>query len=617
MQNLFKKIQDDKIYRRIATLVMLVGLSLVVTAITLALSSAKLNLELYESYLNSLSLIVMNLLPILILMSIIYVISNRLWLSFSITSLLFVALGIVNKLKLTYRDDPLVFLDFKLAGESIEMASRYDISISFRWISVILGLIVLSFILKKFFDFKMESKKFRIGTAMSLIVISTFIFTGFYFDRDLYDSIGDQTVINKFIESDIYQSKGFVYPLVYSIESSIQRPFEGYEKEKAKEDLDKYTYSDIDEDKKVNVVSIMLEAYNDFSKFESIETSPETYEYFHKLQDESLSGRIVTNVFAGGTINTERGFLTGYHNHRAYNELTNSFAWYFKEQGYKTEAMHPITGSFYNRRNVNEYLGFDNFDYYENKYEAVQETPLMDMKFFDFIIEGYEASIAEDKPYFHFSVTYQNHGPYSDTKYDEEEYLIKKPEYNESDYNIANNYLRGIHETNLALEKLVDTFEASDEPVVLVLFGDHNPWLGTDNSAYKMMDIDMDLGSVEGFENYYETPYIIWGNSAAKEVLDKDFSEEGPTISTNYLMPELFDYIGWKGNEYMQYISNLKEEIPVNHENYFKIKDEFIESEKLPKDLEEKWNDFRHVEYYTINNFSREKETNQGGKDEK
>lgn len=610
MQKIFKKIQDNKVYRRVAIALILLGLSLAVTGITLALSSAKLNPELYESYLNSLSLIVMNLLPILLLMSIIYVISNRLWLSFSITSLLFVVLGIVNKLKLTYRDDPLVFLDFKLAGESIQMASRYDISISFNWIAIIVGLIVFSFILKKFFDFKIESKKIRMGATMGLIVIGVFISSGFYFDQDLYKSIGDEDVINGFIESEIYQSKGFVYPLVYSIESSISRPFEGYEKEQAKENLNNYTYSDIDEDKKVNVVSIMLEAYNDFSKFESVEVSPETYEYFHKLQDESLSGRIVTNVFAGGTINTERGFLTGYHHHPQYNELTNSFAWYFKEQGYNTEAMHPITGSFYNRRNSNEYIGFDNFDYYENKYEAVQEEPLMDMKFFDFIIEGYKESVAEDKAYFHFSVTYQNHGPYSDTKYDEEEFLIKKPEYNESDYNIANNYLRGIHGTNLALEKLVDTFEESDEPVVLVLFGDHNPWLGTDNSAYKMMDIDMDMGTVEGFENYYETPYIIWGNSAAKEVLGKDFTEEGPTISPNYLMAELFDYVGWEGNEYMQYISNLKEEIPVNNETYFKTQDEFIKADELPEDIEEIWNDFRHTEYYTKTNFSREKETN-------
>ena len=609
MKDVFQKIEDNKTYKGLAIGLIILGLSAAITAITFALSSAVMDPELYGSYLNSASLIMMNLLPVLLFMTIVYVISNKIWLSFSLTSLVFVSLGIVNKLKLTYRDDPLVFLDFKLAGESLQMAGRYDISLSFRWIGVILVLIAFAFVLKKFFDLKINSKRIRMTSLAALIVLSTFIFTGFYFDKDIYDSIGDGEVSNMLIETERYQSKGFVYPLVYSIESSRQRPFEGYDPEKAKKDLDQYSYSDIDEDEKLNVVSIMLEAYNDFSKFESIELNPETYDYFHKLEEESYSGRTMTNVFAGGTINTERAFLTGYHHHPLYNEKTNSFVWYFKEQGYYTEATHPITGSFYNRRNSNEYIGFDNFDYYENKYQYVQEQPLMDMSFFDFIIEGYEDSVKKGVPYFHFSVTYQNHGPYSDKLIDEDEFLIKKPGYSTADYNIANNYLRGIRDTNLALEKLVDTFEASDEPVVMVLFGDHNPWLGTDNSAYNMMDINMDMGTVEGFENYYETPYIIWANEKAKRVLGKDFKGEGPVISPNHLMGELFQYIGWEGNEYMQYTNNLKEQLPVNHEAYFKTGGKYIPSNRLPEEIEEKWIDFRHVEHYTKTKFSSEVNT--------
>src|SRR5699024_6977937 len=223
------------------------------------------------------------------------------------------------------------------------------------------------------------------------------------------------------------------------------------------------------------------------------ELNEDIYEYFHELQEESISGRLLTNVFAGGTINTERGFLTGYHNHPRYKGLTNSFVWYMHEQGYKTEAMHPITGSCYDRRNGNEYIGFENFDYYENKYEAIQEEPLMDMAFFEYIIQGYEDSISKERPYFHYTITYQNHGPYSDKKARENEYLNRKPEYGESDYNIVNNYLYGIYETTQALEKLVNHFKESEEPVVLVLFGDHNPWLGKDNSCYNMLNIDMDL----------------------------------------------------------------------------------------------------------------------------
>src|SRR5690606_28025931 len=94
---------------------------------------------------------------------------------------------------------------------------------------------------------------------------------------------------------------------------------------------------------------------------------------FHEIKREAIHGWLVTNIFAADTIKTEREFLTGYSSHPRYLKNTNSFVWYFREQGYRTEAMHPIYGWFYNRRNVNEYLGFNSFHYYENKYKEIQE----------------------------------------------------------------------------------------------------------------------------------------------------------------------------------------------------------------------------------------------------
>lgn len=603
LDTLTSRIEENKTYKAIIIGIIILGLSGIIMAITFGLSSATLNLSLYKSYLLSPLLMTMNLIPILMVMVLIYLISNRLWLGYSITALLFVVMGIINKIKLTYRDDPFVFMDLKLAGESIEMAGRYDVSLSFKWITVLLGLVVIGVIVKIFMDFKINSQRTRIVSLLIISLISIVIFNVFYFDSKVYAKVGDDTKINKWIESQRFQSKGFVYPFLYSVKDVKERVPEGYDKEKAEEALRQYTYKDIEEDKKVNLVTVMLEAYNDFSKFEGVELNEDIYEFLHKLEEESISGKLITNVFAGGTIDTERGFLTGYHHHPKYREKTNSHVWYMQEQGYKTEAMHPITGSFYNRRNGNEYIGFENFDYYENKYEAVQEDYLMDMRFFDFVIEGFEDSISEGRPYFNYALTYQNHGPYSDERFREEEYLKKKPEYNESDYNIVNNYLAGIYSTNHALEKLVNYFSNSQEPVVLVLFGDHNPWLGKDNSCYHMLDINIDLATVDGFNNYYETPYIIWGNEAAKETLGKNFQGDGQTVSPNHLMTETFEYIGWEGNEYMQYISNLKKELPVNHILYFKEEGKIIPSGETSPHIKGLWKDFIDVEYYMKTNF--------------
>lgn len=575
--------------------------SFFIMSVTFIFASAHFNIPMFKSYYNSKALLFMNIFPILIFMTFIYIISNRLWLSFGLSNLLFVTLSIVNRFKLTFRDDPFTFIDITLVSESFAMAKRYKIRFTPNMIILIIGLIVITILIKIFFDYRIESKKIRISALIGLCLINLFVFSTFYFDTNIYNELGDKSLINIWSKPQQFQSKGFVYPFIYSIKDAKDTKLEGYDEKKAIEDLYKYEYYDIPEDKKVNIIAIMLEAYNDFSKFDTIEISPEVYKNFHEIKDESISGNLITNIFAGDTIKTEREFLTGYNSHPRYLKNTNSFVWYFREQGYRTEAMHPIYGWFYNRRNVNEYLGFHSFDYYENKYKNIRETFFKDMEFFDFIIEGYEKSKGDNTPYFNFTVTYQNHGPYSSEKYTDKEYLIKKSHYDEATYNIINNYLKGISETDKAIRKLFDYFRNEEEPVIIVLFGDHNPWLGEGASGYKMMDINIDLATVEGFINYYETPYLIWANDSAKEVFDKSFIGEGNTISPQFLMAELFQYLGWKGNEFMQYIMDLKDHVDVNNKVYYKEYGQY--TKELSLENQQRIKDFMNVEYYYSRNF--------------
>ncbi|HHW00455.1 MAG TPA: sulfatase-like hydrolase/transferase [Clostridiaceae bacterium] len=578
------------------TFIAIVVLSILIMSITFAFSSAAFNLPLFKSYFKGPLLLLMNFIPIFLFMMFVYLLTNRLWAAFSLTSLLFVTMSIVNKFKLMYRDDPFVFVDVKLVGESLIMAQKYNIRLSLKMIVLIIALIVLAIMLKIFFKYKIASRKVRISSLVALILAGIAIFKGFYFNADIYKKVGDKSLINIWIASEQFQSKGFVYPFIYSIKDAIETPPEGYDEKKAVEELAARNYSDIPEDQKVNIISIMLESFNDFSVFKDVEFGIDIYENFHQLQKESIHGNLIVNVFAGDTINTERAFITGYYNHPNYYRKTNSFVWYFKEQGYRTEASHPITGSFYNRRNVNEYLGFDSFDHYDNKYRYVQESYLEDFYFFDYIIEGFKNNKKNNQPYFHFSVTYQNHGPYSTEKYTEKEYLKKKDGYDEANYNIINNYFAGIYKTDQAIKKLVDYFRNEEEPTIILLFGDHNPWLGKDHTGYDMLNINLDLSTVEGFVNYFQTPYIIWANDSAKEMFNKDFIGKGNTVSPNFLMAELFQHLGWEGNEYMQCLFDMKEKFDVNHKLYFKENGEY-KSELSPEN-KELWNTFLSLEYY-------------------
>lgn len=586
----------NKTLKTIVTIALMIILSFSIMTITLLFSRAVADTNLLKIYFKDTLLILMNFIPIFLFMIFTYLIFNRLWASFTLTSILFITLSIVNKFKLTYRDDPFTFIDLKLFGESMTMAKKYDINLSKEIIMMILIFIGMALMLKLFFKYRINSSKVRITLLVSLTIISTIIFKGYYFNQEIYNKVGDKSGINIWIKSQQFQVRGFVYPFIYSAKDAIDIKPEGYNKAEAVEAFNSRGYKNIPEDEKVNIIAIMLESYNDFSKFPNVDLGIDIYKNFHDIQKESIHGNLVTNIFAGDTIKTERSFLTGFYNQPKYYKKTNSFVWYLKEQGYRTEAMHPITGAFYNRQNVNEYLGFDYFEHYDNRYKDIPRDYLRDEDFFQYIIEGYEKNKENKEPYFNFSVTYQNHGPYSEEQYTKEEYLKKKPNYDEKTYNIINNYFTGINKTDEALKELFDYFKNEKDPTIIILFGDHNPWLGQGNSGYSMLDINLDLSTIEGFKNYYETPYLIWGNDGAKETLGKDFIGKGNDISPNFLMAELFQYLGWEGNEYMQDILDIKEKIDVNHQLFFKENGEY--KKELSPSGKGLWKEFLNIEYY-------------------
>lgn len=573
-------------------------ISIFLTCISFLYTSANLDIEMYKSYFSPL-LFLLNFLPILILIILLSFIFKRVHISFLITSIFIMILGIANQTKVVYRDDIVKFMDFSLITEAMTMAQRYSIVIKKYTIISIILIIIIYFILRKY----VPKFKMKIIKQLSLVILTLctmiFGFKTLYSNSEIYENVGDQSLINIWITTRQYQIRGLIYPFVYTIMDGVVLEPEGYDENLAKDILNNYEYENIEEDKKVNIIAIMLEAYNDFSKFNKINFTEDIYENFHEIQDKSISGTLITSIFGGGTIVTERNFLTGYYNSPNYRKKTNSYVWYFKEQGYRTEAMHPVFGAFYNRASVNPNLGFDKYYHYDNTYSKIQSDFMNDNIFFDYIISGFEKSKNKGIPYFNFSVTYQNHGPYLTEPY-ETPYFVNEG-YSEEAYNTLNWYFHGIKQTNEALKKLINYFEKEEEPTIVILFGDHNPYLGENALAYNELGINIDMNNIEGFVNYYETPYIIYGNNSAKQIFNKSFVGKGNTISPIFLMNELFDYCELKGNEYLQYMSDLKKQVDVINNEYRKENNSFVKtSDSEYNNLIE---EYKYINYFYGKNY--------------
>lgn len=477
------------------------------------------------------------------------------------------------------------------------MAGKYEIDLNWKIISVVIACIVGTAFAFFFVKGKSVLLRVRLLGVIVLVMVGVYSFNHYYMNKDLYAATQNFGLINKWSATQLYISKGFFYPFLYSIQTAIDVEPEGFDKNVAKETVNTYDMSSIPNGQKVNIISIMLEAYNDFSKFEQIEFGKNVYEYFHQLKAEGYSGELVTNIFAGGTVDTERSFLTGYTSLNNFRTNVNSYAHFFKSQGYTVEGSHPSYEWFYNRKNINEYLGFENYYFFENHYSELADGQIArDDVLFPEIIKFYEENKKTGKPYFSFNVTYQNHGPYSTEALTDVQY-IKNKGYSDEEYNILNNYFAGIYSTNEQLKSIFEYFRGEKKPVVIILFGDHNPWLGDNNSVYKSVGINLDVSTEEGFYNYYNTLYVIWGNDSAKKVLNSDLKGDGPTIGPYFLMNEFFELAGYEGNEFMKFSNELKEVMNVVHTTGRYKESNILTSEPSPES-EQKLNEFLQVQYY-------------------
>lgn len=569
--------------------------SCVITGFTFLCASTPLIKRLVLSYILDPKVLFFNLFPVCMLMLILYIVSKRLWLATLLGGLPFIILAVSNFIKLKYRDYPVVFSDLTLLSEASVMAGKYDITPTLWQIAFIIGSILFVLLLSKIKPMRTHLPVLRSISAGLVLLISCFVISGPMLNDDIYNNAGNENALkNKWMESQQLQQRGLIYPFIYSYKKAFETEPKNYDETLAKATLDQYSSDPIPEDKKVNVIAIMLESYNDFSKFDLTFTQ-DIYAPLHQIMDEGYHGTLISNVFGGGTINTERSFLSGYFHQPLYLGKTNTYVQYFNDQGYQTVALHPCFGSFYNRRNINEYIGFQEFYYVENRYHEIAYD---DRNFFPDILKEFEEKTKNGKPYFNFSLNYQGHGPYPTDNNDTiPDYLVLDKEIDEGVLNGINYYFNGIKNTTQQIKELHDALAKSDQPTVMVLFGDHNPVFGSGSDGFEMIGINMDIGTEEGFLNYYSTPYVFWANDAAQKLYDRKLPKgEGPTVSPNYLMNELFQYLGWEGNAYMKYTNDLKAKIPVLHASRKLVNQEW--KQEIDKDTQHLIDVMQMVEYY-------------------
>lgn len=523
--------------------------------------------EMFFSYLANPYITVLNLLPPVLLSLLLFLLLNRAIWSLIGTHLVTMGLTIVHYYKMTFRGDALIAEDLMLVTESGKMLETYELFVDEYMLSYLLLLGVGILLAAIAFRGRFRRLFPRLGAAVALCLACMLLIPAYTSEAYYNEKTANNGEINPWSDTQVYVSKGFVYPFLHTVPAAFHPAPDGYDASAAAAVLEAYTDAPIEADKAVNIVSVMLEAYNDFSRFDELTFVNDVYGKYRELEAMGYSGTLITDIFAGDTRISERQFLTGLPYSRLDNFISesNSYVWYLRANGYTVEGSHPCYAWFYNRQNINKKLGFENYFFSENYYKPITGGDITyDARLFPLMREIYETR-DRSKPYFSFSITYQGHGPYEDTNRYFAEPYVANPGVTPAEETILNNYLNSQKETTEMLYAFAMDMLATEEPLVLVFFGDHKPWMGNNGSVYGAYGINMDTSTADGFENYYGTRYLILANDAAKAVTGNTFSGEGETISAAFLMNKVFELCGYNGSAYMQYTTDLAQKYPVIH----------------------------------------------------
>ena len=525
--------------------------------------------------LNNTTLFAISFFVILIVNSIFFAVFFRPWAVAGISFPLFMLFPIINEQKIIGQGEVFRPFDLFAAKEGLIMAQEY-FQMSNKYITLIIIFVLIIFASLFIKRIKLSIRA-RLISSMLIIIIS---FCASYFTFLSDDSLVNRHfIIKTWTPGGEYLENGLLNGFIYNVKRMKYYPPDDYDYEAVVSAAKLLNISkkdnivrEIPDQKKPNIIVIMAEAFWDVTQCDNIDVYPDPMAKIKKISQEGYftTGNALSNVVGGGTINPEYEFLTSkicafypagsYPFQQYVHKPQWALPYYFNDIGYSVKAMHPHFKKYYRRDEVYPLLGFEE-TYFLEDLPTAKYIPLhvSDNDFGNYIIDIFEKD--SEEPNYIFGVTMQNHGPYSEGIYDENEY--------ETEGNISedlktqiNVFSKGASDTQEMFVYITDYFKNIKRPTYVYMFGDHAPRFASEPSLYKSSS-DGTLSYEDNF-NIHKTPVICWNNKGKK-------MESFDVLSMFNLPTIIFKNAGLKSPIYskinenaMQYTTGFTQEITLD-----------------------------------------------------
>ncbi|MBR4949596.1 MAG: LTA synthase family protein [Clostridia bacterium] len=513
-------------------------------------------------------------------------ISRRTWVAALILGGVYQIAGIVNYIKVDLNGDPFVPMDFSMTGNMGELLSF--VNVIMPWWGYLMPVFMVLYIgLIILWDKKLPKGKVSIVCRIVGVVILPIILVTFLLPKNVeknFEKFG-MNFADTGLQSSNYRANGFLGGFYLNIATMQVAPPEGYAKDAVNEILKDYPETDSEKDP--DIIVFLCESYWDVRKLEGVTFSTDPLYFYDELckRENAYGGTIYSTALGGGTVRTEFDILTGLTTdylpagaspYLYPSSKVPSYVSTYKDNGYKTIALHPYDKSFYNRNKAYPYIGFDEFYGQEELIELLGNVTyergyFSDDSFVDAIISQLNKNEKEET--FLFALSMENHQTY----YPLEEYDIEVtcPSMEEELLGTVNTYAQGVYHSSKALEKLINYIDNREKETILIFFGDHLPTLGGNYAAYRATGYfkDEEYGH-EQRKSMYGTPYVVYGNY---DLEDGVFQKGGKNeISTYYLLSAAALSGGLDRSPYMNWLLDQHKEIP-----YYNVRLLMEETDKI------------------------------------
>jgi phosphoglycerol transferase MdoB-like AlkP superfamily enzyme len=309
-----------------------------------------------------------------------------------------------------------------------------------------------------------------------------------------------------------------------------------------------------------DIVVVQSESFFDPSKLRGV-AKGQYLHGFERVAAQARSGELVVPTFGGGTIRTEFEVLTGAPlrsldgvqypwielDRRDFTALPRVLA----RHGYRTLAIHPNAGAFWNRTRAYPALGFERFiDGAAFADDAIVGLFTGDAALTDRILAELDA---DGPPQFIFAVSMEAHGPFDWRPGLDADRLAALPlpeGLDEGGQYWMRNYLYLLDDADRELDRLATALAKRSRRTLLLFYGDHLPSLPP---VYAQLGFDDD-----GKAEKQTVPWLLFDTALASA-----FRRELDTQA--WLLPAiLLDEAGIGGASYFSALDALRTEMDLD-----------------------------------------------------